>query len=117
MSSKKVRPAPAMNHRSKGAKTAANAAHKNVCFFWFSIQAVNRSYVRAMVFQHAFFRRRGRAVFFRPFSAAFNTFTTAGALRFVAFFRIQRGTAEAAGNTAREARLYSQIKACAFFGA
>ena len=41
-------------------------------------------------FQHAFFRaffrRRGRVAFFRPFSAAFNTFPTAGTLEFVAFF-------------------------------
>ena len=70
-------------------------------------------------FQHAFFRaffrRRGRVAFFRPFSTAFNTFPTAGTLEFVAFFRIQRGAAMTAWNTAHGVRLYSQIKAFAFF--
>ena len=88
-----------------------------LCGCW--MQAAVDNIDRREDFQHAFFRaffrRRGRVAFFRPFSATFNTFPTAGTLEFVAFFRIQRGAAVTAWNTARGARLYSQIKACAFF--
>ena len=115
-----MRPVPANTHRNEGKRPAKASGEKVVCCCGCWLQAATDNIERCEDFQHAFFRaffrRRGRVAFFPPFFRGVQHVSNGGeTLEFVAFFRIQRGAAVTAWNTARGARLYSQIKAFAFF--